>query len=256
MDTLQEGNRVGLLRHANGSLHYYLNDQDLGPACWNVPQEISAVIDLYGQCAQVSIVHRPLQAVGIMPRCHSDTPLESATSEIVSSSPSSQPPPVLLEHRLLPLCGESISLSDSGRSAARDDNDFENGLVFCAKPLLTDEAFEISIEAVSSRWSGTLAIGVTTLYPQEGTVIPGSIDQLENAWYISQSDVILPGGMRWGSCTPLEHLAVGDLISVHRTVNSTIRFAVNGRDLGVSIRNVPLATYAVVDLHGPVLSVI
>lgn len=257
LDTLQEGNRVGLLRHADGSLHYYLNDQDLGAACWNVPQEVFAVIDLYGQCAQVSIVHKPLQPVGISPHHQSEagTPLESAASEIISSTNSSQPPPAHLEHRLLPQCGQAITLSEGGRSATRDDKDFENGLVFSTRPLLPDETFEICIDSISSRWSGTSAIGVTTFFPQEGAVIPASIDQLENAWYISQSDAIMPGGMRWGPCSPLEHLTVGDLIAVHRTAESTIRFTINGRDLGVAIRNVPLATYAVVDLHGPVLSV-
>lgn len=30
LDSLQEGNRVGLLRHPDGSLHYYLDGQDQG----------------------------------------------------------------------------------------------------------------------------------------------------------------------------------------------------------------------------------
>ena len=34
-------------------------------ACGTIPTDVYAVIDLYGQCAQVALIHRPLQAIGI-----------------------------------------------------------------------------------------------------------------------------------------------------------------------------------------------
>lgn len=46
-----------MVRHSNGSLHYLINGVDEGPACDNVPSGVYGVIDLYGQCAQVSIVN-------------------------------------------------------------------------------------------------------------------------------------------------------------------------------------------------------
>lgn len=47
----------GLMRHEDSTLHYYINGIDQGPACENVPLGVYGVIDLYGQCAQVSIMN-------------------------------------------------------------------------------------------------------------------------------------------------------------------------------------------------------
>ena len=57
MDSLSVGSRLGMVRHLDGSLHYTINGQDQGVACESLPPNIYAVIDLYGQCAQVSVVH-------------------------------------------------------------------------------------------------------------------------------------------------------------------------------------------------------
>lgn len=48
---------VGLMRHSDATLHYYINGVDQGSACENIPLGVHGVIDLYGQCAQVSIIN-------------------------------------------------------------------------------------------------------------------------------------------------------------------------------------------------------
>lgn len=53
LDNVKVGAVIGLMRHSDGSLHYYLNEIDQGEACSHVPDVIYPVIDLYGQCAQV-----------------------------------------------------------------------------------------------------------------------------------------------------------------------------------------------------------
>ena len=251
MDALQEGNRVGLLRHADGSLHYYLNDQDQGAACWCVPQDLYAVIDLYGQCAQVSLVHRPLQISGI-PTNQQDgdaTPMDSTDSEPRGINSHRH------HHRLSPYCGRAITLSDDDMTAKREDKDFENGLVFSLLPLQPEESFDVRIDTISQRWAGSLAVGLTTFHPQEGTVIPSNISDLESSWYISSSSVFHSGRKILASCLPMEHLTVGDIISIRRTVESTMHFAVNGRDLSICVRNIPHGAYIVMDLHGMIQSV-
>lgn len=253
MDALQEGNRVGLLRHADGSLHYYLNDMDQGAACWNVPQDLYAVIDLYGQCAQVSLVHRPLQPSGI-PHDQQEggtTPLDSTSSELASGIQSYRQH----YHQFSPYCGRAITLSDDGRTAKREDKDFENGLMFSSLPLAPDESFDLRIETISQRWAGSLGIGLTTFQPQEGASCPSRLDLVDSAWYISGSSVIQAGRKLSASCLPMEHINVGDVVSVRRTPDSTLRFAINGHDMGVFVRNVPQGSYVVVDLHGMVQSV-
>lgn len=83
LDCLSSGSRIGMMRSATGDLHYYINGVDQGVACSGLPPgtnnilaciwckstdlvtshvirpprlaEVFAVIDLYGQCVQVSI---------------------------------------------------------------------------------------------------------------------------------------------------------------------------------------------------------
>ena len=51
-----------MVRTREGTLRYTINGEDQGLACENIPPNVHAVVDLYGQCAQVSIVHAaPLQ---------------------------------------------------------------------------------------------------------------------------------------------------------------------------------------------------
>ena len=44
------------MRKEDGTLHFYVNGTDQGPAASNVPSNIYGVIDLYGQAAQATII--------------------------------------------------------------------------------------------------------------------------------------------------------------------------------------------------------
>ncbi|XP_026549791.1 neuralized-like protein 4, partial [Notechis scutatus] len=65
LDRLKAGDTVGVVRKEDGTLHFFVNGVAQGPAAWNVPPNIYAVADLYGQAAQATIVddtgsgHRP-----------------------------------------------------------------------------------------------------------------------------------------------------------------------------------------------------
>lgn len=52
----QAGDTVGVVRKEDGTLHFFVNGVAQGPAAWNVPPNIYAVADLYGQAAQATIV--------------------------------------------------------------------------------------------------------------------------------------------------------------------------------------------------------
>ena len=62
LDELKEGDRVGVQRTVNGSLHFFVNGVDLGVAATNIPQTVHAVVDLYGRCVEISI-YRPYNSV-------------------------------------------------------------------------------------------------------------------------------------------------------------------------------------------------
>ena len=56
LDQLSEGDVVGVMRASNGELHFYVNGVDQGVAASGVPPKVYAVVDMYGKCAQVSII--------------------------------------------------------------------------------------------------------------------------------------------------------------------------------------------------------
>jgi len=260
LDALSEGNRVGLLRHSDKTLHYYLDGEDQGVACWNIPEEVYAVIDLYGQCAQVSLSHQPLQAIGIPDGLPSPEVVSSYSVASLASgnqANKSNQGNIGNQHHLSALCGKSVKLLDDFRMASRDEKDFENGLVFSSAPLLPDESFDLQIENISKRWAGSIAMGLTSFIPVDGAIIPSSIDKLEGSWYLSGSHFFhgQKNLLKSHTVPNLERLRVGDIISIQKTVDSTLKFALNGNDLGASIKNIPPNTHVVIDLHGMVQSV-
>lgn len=56
LDKLHVGDRVGVMRKENATLHFYVNGVDQGAAAMSVPERVYGVIDLYGQAAQATIV--------------------------------------------------------------------------------------------------------------------------------------------------------------------------------------------------------
>ena len=93
----QAGDTVGVVRKEDGSLHFFVNGVAQGPAAWNVPPSVYAVVDLYGQAAQATIMddmgkEREEEKQGYISFCKG----AEITSNYVSSSASpfiSGPPP-------------------------------------------------------------------------------------------------------------------------------------------------------------------
>jgi hypothetical protein len=51
----QVGDRVGVKRLSNGSLVFSINGVEQGVAAANLPDQLYAVVDVYGQCSQVKL---------------------------------------------------------------------------------------------------------------------------------------------------------------------------------------------------------
>lgn len=62
------GDTVGVVRREDGTLHFFVNGMTQGPAAWNVPPGVYAVVDLYGQAAQATIVDDVGEGRGRGPR--------------------------------------------------------------------------------------------------------------------------------------------------------------------------------------------
>lgn len=55
LETLNENDRVGVMRTSNNELVFYVNGESQGVAAVNMPKTLWALVDLYGRCVQVSI---------------------------------------------------------------------------------------------------------------------------------------------------------------------------------------------------------
>ncbi|KAG8236097.1 hypothetical protein J437_LFUL000459 [Ladona fulva] len=57
------GDRVGVMRNNFGTLHYFVNGVDMGPAASNVPYPIYGVFELYYNTVKATIVNDPVNGV-------------------------------------------------------------------------------------------------------------------------------------------------------------------------------------------------
>lgn len=55
LELLNENDRVGVMRTSSDELVFYVNGVSQGPAAYDMPKTLWAVIDLYGRCIQASI---------------------------------------------------------------------------------------------------------------------------------------------------------------------------------------------------------
>ena len=196
LDSLVKGTRIGMMRHADATLHYYINGIDQGVACTNIPEGLWAVIDLYGQCSQVTLVHHPI----FLEQCNgeqSDEDPEGVAGATANESergkgthhhvPQLQlvdttevAPKKDLLHRFSYCHGAEVCVTGEVRniayrspammtvknkssSSAAPRGASHNGLVFSESPLHNEELFEVKIRVLDGRFSGGIRIGLTTL---------------------------------------------------------------------------------------------
>lgn len=80
LENLQCGSTVGLLIDEDSRLHLYINGADQGIAATDLPLYVYAIIDLYGQCEQISIIGFTIETVNS--NCaNNSTVIERASSE-------------------------------------------------------------------------------------------------------------------------------------------------------------------------------
>ncbi|XP_064408911.1 LOW QUALITY PROTEIN: neuralized-like protein 4 [Latimeria chalumnae] len=250
LDSLTSGSRIGMMRTANGDLHYYINGVDQGVACTGLPPEVFAVVDLYGQCVQVSITS-------------STGPMDNSlsTSNITEKSfPIHSPVPGVV-HRFHTNCGKNIAFQNDGCKAVRVSGYF-HGIILSMKELKSDEIFEVNIDEVDDRWSGSLHIGLTTLQPSDVpcmlTGLPASVLDLKSkvTWLVTGTEVRRNGILQKQNygCS-LERLSVGNRVGVKRCSDDTMHVLIDGEDMGAAATGVAKDVSVVIDLYGRVTAV-
>ncbi|XP_072930436.1 neuralized-like protein 4 isoform X2 [Epargyreus clarus] len=250
LDTITVGSRVGMMWHADRSLHYYLDGMDMGKA-WYVPHlNIYAVVDLYGQCTQVTILQNEERAFNYNGRSNSDSLISS------SRAPETPPPPYW---SFSEYCGDNMSLTHDFTVAKRPRADPLGALVFSSAHLALGEIFEIKIVDCAYSYAGNLRMGVTDVNILNAHVnrhMPPSVNFMPH--FTAYIDGRYMRYTRAGCgerdtsavAASFEWLRAGDRVGFEKAADSRVMIYLNGELLDTCFENVPDKVYVVMELYG------
>jgi len=146
LDSLTSGTKIGIMRNMD-AIHLFINGVDQGQAYECRISNVYAVIDLYGQCAQVSITS-PLPDIRAPYATSENSQSLQATSVIQ--------PALEAKHRWSCISG-NVSLFQNFTIAARCTNSspaLSQCLAFSERPLVIGEPFEIKINEINPMFAG------------------------------------------------------------------------------------------------------
>lgn len=108
LESLHAGSTVGLLLDDDCRLHLYIDGLDQGVAASDLPSYVYAVLDLYGQCEQVSIAGPPLENASAVHNAIPPSTNENDTNNATASA-------IMMAERL------SIEAEDAENSREKAD---------------------------------------------------------------------------------------------------------------------------------------
>lgn len=156
-------------------------------------------------------------------------------------------------------CGSLVKLSLNCRSAERRRplDEFNNGVVMTHRPLRDNELFEIRIDKLVDKWSGSIEVGVTTHNP---TMLhfPATMTNMRSGTIMMSGCGILTNGKgtrrQYGEFN-LDELREGDRVGMMRKSNGNLHYYINGQDQGVAATRVAAVLWGVIDLYGMTIKV-
>ncbi|XP_017137537.1 neuralized-like protein 4 [Drosophila miranda] len=283
LETLNESDRVGVMRTSSNDLVFYVNGESQGVAAKNMPKPLWALVDLYGRCVQVSLCPRDAHGSGEL----LDSPLQQPLQQVVQNLDVAMNVDVSVDGtnmtalamlnlnggatsgsdyydvndrlRFHTRCGSLVKLSPNFRSAERRRplDEFNNGVVMTHRPLRDNELFEIRIDKLVDKWSGSIEVGVTTHNP---TVLhfPATMTNMRSGTIMMSGCGILTNGKgtrrQYGEFN-LDELREGDRVGMMRKANSNLHYYINGQDQGVAATRVAFTLWGVIDLYGMTIKV-
>lgn len=235
LDNLNTGSRVGILRNGD-AIHFFVNGVDQGPAYECPMPNMYAVVDLYGQCAQVRITtSQPTEMRAPYATSENSQSLQ-ATSVIQ--------PPMETKHRWSCISGK-ISLSQNWTGANRCTSSsaaMTRGLVFSEHLLVVGEPFEIKITEFNDTLAGCFRVGVTDINLSDDYIrkhLPNTISKLPaNVWYLSNNELRHNNSILRHTMCSLEWLRVGDRVTVELTPLRNLRIMLNSEDIDICFSEV------------------
>ncbi|TRY99349.1 hypothetical protein DNTS_014891, partial [Danionella cerebrum] len=253
LDRLKAGDTVGVVRKEDGSLHFFVNGVPQGPAAWNVPPNVYAVVDLYGQAAQATIMD-DMADLPPLPDDSSEGPTAMSPGSPCSVSGAT----TANDLRFHQLHGTNAVITNGGRTALRQNcrSEFNDAIVISNRCLREGELFEIVIQKMVDRWSGSIEAGVTAIRPEE-LEFPNTMTDIDyDTWMLSGTAIMQDGNtMRNNYGCDLDSLTTGSRIGMMRTATGDLHYFINGLDQGVACTGLPSEVYAVIDLYGQCVQV-
>uniref|UniRef100_A0A8B9KI47 Neuralized E3 ubiquitin protein ligase 4 n=1 Tax=Astyanax mexicanus TaxID=7994 RepID=A0A8B9KI47_ASTMX len=255
LDRLKAGDTVGVVRKDDGSLHFFVNGVPQGPAAWNVPPSVYAVVDLYGQAAQATIMD-DMADLPPLPDDSSEGPMAMSPGSPCSVTGAS----AASDLRFHQLHGTNAVITNGGRTALRQNcrSEFNDAIVISNRCLRDGELFEIVIQKMVDRWSGSIEAGVTAIRPEE-LEFPNTMTDIDyDTWMLSGTAIMQDGNtMRNNYGCDLDSLSTGSRIGMMRTASGDLHYYINGVDQGVACTGLPPGkeVYAVIDLYGQCVQV-
>lgn len=156
-------------------------------------------------------------------------------------------------------CGSLVSLSSNNRTAERRRplDEFNNGVVMTHRPLRDNELFEIRIDKLVDKWSGSIEVGVTTHNPNS-LHFPATMTNMRSGTIMMSGCGILTNGKgtrrEYGEFN-LDELREGDRVGMMRKSNGYLHYYINGQDQGVAAKQVAQLLWGVIDLYGMTIKV-
>ncbi|KAL7035128.1 hypothetical protein ACKWTF_008239 [Chironomus riparius] len=264
LDKLSEGDKVGVMRSSKSELIFFINGESQGIAARDIPRNVYALVNLYGKCGQVTIISEDIPVEEETPSTHVsqniDIPLsvelnvESTLSLI--DSPFFDPNDKLRFHSR---CGSLVKLTGNFRCAERRRpyDEFNNGIAMTHRPLRDNELFEIRIDRLVDKWSGSIEVGVTTHCPN-ALQFPATMTNLRSGTIMMSGCGILTNGKgtrrEYGEFN-LDELREGDRVGMMRRSNGNLHYFINGRDQGIAANRVASQLWGVIDLYGMTIKV-
>ncbi|KAM6949638.1 neuralized-like protein 4 isoform 1-T1 [Aplochiton taeniatus] len=260
LDRLKAGDTVGVVRKEDGSLHFFVNGVAQGPAAWNVPPSVYAVVDLYGQAAQATIMD-DMADLPPLPEDSSEGPTVMSPGSPCSVTGGNAANDLRFHH----LHGTNAVITNGGRTALRQNcrSEFNDAIVISNRCLRDGELFEIVIQKMVDRWSGSIEAGkikagVTAIRPEE-LEFPNTMTDIDyDTWMLSGTAIMQDGNtMRNNYGCDLDSLTTGSRIGMMRSASGDLHYYINGVDQGVACTGLPPCkeVYAVIDLYGQCVQV-
>lgn len=192
LDKLDEGDRVGVLRTSSDELIFFVNGESQGVAATNIPKPVWVVVNLYGKCTQVSVCSTSstlncetciesatdiVQNIEIPLNVDISVIQNGLSALLLGNNSESLTGCDLVGHingdaasggafdmndrlHFHSRCGSLVNLSANNRTAERRRplDEFNNGVVMTHRPLRDNELFEIRIDKLVDKWSGSIEV--------------------------------------------------------------------------------------------------